>query len=423
MLPRRLVQTARLEAAQRVLSQWPKNSVALKAAAEATIALAEEERLELRAAALTKLLERPVSTRQADRPAYAPYQQAAIDLISTADRERLAKLFAGAEQRTMALAAVSPSNALAVSLAAVTRDESRFWAKLPRDVAQWHRYAVAQYPSSTPVLSRASWGFSQVLVEMAQARARTAVLQEWLDVMGRLVTQLPAELRWILPLVDQVGLSSEAVASLIPPRIEGQELYARWRIQRKEWREALSALDAEERLNDARLDDEKPWSMGRVAYLAREKREKVEVAQAVDEWRLKAYEGLEDLEKVAEVTERLRVREAVMNEARLARADDLIARGEWGIADELLKRMPRDARALVRRAEMAVSMNRTEGAGQRLKAIDALAEESGEAVDDETARRADAVREKLAGLVPVKDAQKTVELDEKDQSREASGAK
>lgn len=87
-------------------------------------------------------------------------------------------------------------------------------------------------------------------------------------------------------------------------------------------------------MNDARLEDEKLWTMGRVAYLAREKREKPEVALAVDQLRLSAYEGLGDETAAADVSERIKSREAVLHEAVIARADDFLAKGGDGVVDE-----------------------------------------------------------------------------------------
>lgn len=68
----------------------------------------------------------------------------------------------------------------------------------------------------------------------------------------------------------------------------------------------------------------------------------------------------------ADVVERIRAREAVLHETVIARADALMAVGDWVLADELLKSLKSAPRALVRRAEMALTMNRLEGAGQRM---------------------------------------------------------
>lgn len=118
-------------------------------------------------------------------------------------------------------------------------------------------------------------------------------------------------------------MTTDEVVPLVPERIQGQELFARWLLKKGDYESALSALDRAEVLNDARVEDEKPWTMGRAAYLAREKWEKPEVALVVDQLRLSAYEGLGDETAAADVVERIRAREAVLYETVIARADAL----------------------------------------------------------------------------------------------------
>ena len=89
----------------------------------------------------------------------------------------------------------------------------------------------------------------------------------------RLAGEVPSDLMWILPLTETVGMTADEVASLVPERIQGQELFARWLLKNGDYESALAALDRAEVLNDARLEDEKPWTMGRAVYLAREKGE------------------------------------------------------------------------------------------------------------------------------------------------------
>ena len=84
----------------------------------------------------------------------------------------------------------------------------------------------------------------------------------------------------------------------------------------------------------------------------------------------------------------------MLHETVIARADALMADGDWVLADELLKSLKTDPRALVRRAEMALTMNRLEGAGQRMNEF----EEVIELADDETRMRAAEVRERLERL-------------------------
>ena len=134
--------------------------------------------------------------------------------------------------------------------------------------------------------------------------------------------------------------------------------------------------------------------MGRAAYLAREKREKLEVALVVDQLRLSTYEGLGDETAAADVAERIKAREAALHETVIARADVLMADGDWVLADELLKPLKIDPRALVRRAEMALTMNRLEGVGQWMKEFEDVVASA----DEETRMRAAKVLGRLEAL-------------------------
>ena len=114
----------------------------------------------------------------------------------------------------------------------------------------------------------------------------------------------------------------------------------------------------------------------------------------VDQLRLSAYEGLVDEMTAADVAERIRAREAALHETVIARADALMMDGDWVLADELLKSLKSDPRALVRRAEMALTMNRLEGAGQRMKEFEDVAASA----DDKTRVRVEKVLERLGSM-------------------------
>ena len=392
-LSERLVLEAQAEAAEALSAVNPANVTALTAMTDVKQRTAEALRRESWARALSALLERPVSARQSERPAYAPYRGQALALIPPGERQALADGFGAVERAAWALARLSPLNASAVSNAATAADDRAFWMNATETAAAWHRYAAGLAPTSVTVLARAVRGMA-----LAAAGAGGEVKAEWVRdftvFAKRLAAEVPSDLTWILPLTETVGMTADAVVSLVPERIQGQELFARWLVKKGDYESALTALDRAEVLNDARLEDEKPWTMGRAAYLAREKREKPEVALVVDQLRLSAYEGLGDETAAADVAERIRAREAVLHEDVIARADALMADGDWVLADELLKPLKTDPRALVRRAEMALTMNRLEGAGQRMKEF----EEVAELADDETRMRAAKVLERLDGL-------------------------
>lgn len=89
------------------------------------------------------------------------------------------------------------------------------------------------------------------------------------------------------------------------------------------------------------------------------------------------------------MAERIRAREAVSHETVIEQADALTADGDWVLADELLKPLKTDPRS-----EMALTMNRLEGAGQRMKELEDVAASA----DEETRMRAAKVLERLEAM-------------------------
>lgn len=159
-LSERLLSETQFEAAEALLAVNPQNAAALMAMTVVRQRDAEVLRRESWARALSALLERPVSPRQLERSVYALYLGQALALIPEGERQSLAEGF-GAVKRgalALALAQVSPSNASAVSIAATAADNRAFWLRAPKTAVAWHRYAVAQAPTSVTVLARAVRG-------------------------------------------------------------------------------------------------------------------------------------------------------------------------------------------------------------------------------------------------------------------------
>lgn len=281
-LPERLVLDARLEAAQAVLAVNPKNVSALTEVTEVRQAQAQAVRRERLARALTVVLERSVSARQVERPVYAPYRAQAVAMIPEEERRMLAELFGAVETVAMGLAEVSTSNATAVATAAAARGERDFWAgkstRVDATALKRYREAAALAPSSVSVLKLVVRGLARAYIADDVEAEKAEVASEFVLFAKRLTSESPEELSWVLPLTEAMGMTPNEVASLVPDSIQGLELYARWLLKNDHCEAALSVLDKAQALNDARLEDEKPWTMGRAAYLAREKREKTNVA-------------------------------------------------------------------------------------------------------------------------------------------------
>lgn len=323
-LSERLMSETQFEAAEALLAVNPRNAAALTAMAVVRQRDAEALRRESWARALSALLERHVSPRQSERPACTLYWGQALALIPEGERQSLAEGFGAVERAALTLAQVSLSNASAVSTAATAADDRAFWLKAPETSVAWYRYAAALAPTSVTVLARAVRGLA-LTAAGADEVEKAGLVRDFTVFAKRLAGEVPSDLMWILPLTETVGMTTDEVVPLVPERIQGQELFARWLLKKGDYESALSALDRAEVLNDARVEDEKPWTMGRAAYLAREKREKPEVALVVDQLRLSTYEGLGDGTAAADVAERIRAREAALHETVIARADALMA--------------------------------------------------------------------------------------------------
>lgn len=125
-LSEHLMSETQFEAAEALLAVNPRNTAALTAMTVVRQQDAEALRRDSWARALSALLERPVSARQSERPAYAPYWGQALALIPEGERQSLAEGFGAVERAALAWAQVSPSNASAVSIAATAADDRAF---------------------------------------------------------------------------------------------------------------------------------------------------------------------------------------------------------------------------------------------------------------------------------------------------------
>ena len=180
----------------------------------------------------------------------------------------------------------------------------------------------------------------------------------------------------------------------MPQSISGLEIYVRYLIGEKRFDEALRALEAMNALNEARLEEELPWTMGRLAYLKRERRTKPAVTKRVEELRLLAYRGQGDEDLVEQGQQNLQAAKQAANNERLERLDALIASGQWALAEEVARKMGDDPRALVRFGEMTVTQNRGAKLREILKKLEDL-----EADMDEPTRKAYEALQKKAETV------------------------
>ena len=137
-----------------------------------------------------------------------------------------------------------------------------------------------------------------------------------------------------------------------PDTVQGQEqLYFFLRSQ-KQWADALEALKQMERLNQARPDEETPDTLGTLAFLRRDGRDKTVLRRIVAERKAEVYAELGNKEEAYAQQEVARQLLYAERTPEIVRIDGLMERGEYLIAEEHLKKLPDDPRALVRYAEI-----------------------------------------------------------------------
>lgn len=366
-----LLDNIRLEAANRVLQGYPRNRVAEDALIVTTNHQARLVKDKLTADAMSRLLDRPVSTSQVYNNAYEPYMAQALELISPQDRARLADLFYAVAVNAGLFAATTPSNAMSISLKAAMLDEVAYWTRTAPHSLALHRYALSTYPTYVPVLARSLRGFVTASYYEYDPKKHQILMDEIIQTAKSLTGQMSGELRWVLPLVANVIPDPNKLKAIVPDTVTGQEIFARWLIAHDVPDEALNAVDRMESINAARLDDEKPWTMGNAAYLAREKRDKITVSIALEKLRISVYKKQRNDVALKETEERLRTLTMTKNNNEITRIDDLISRGEWVLAEAAIKKLGDDPRGLIRLAEIAQVMGRDAKVGQIIRQLTA----------------------------------------------------
>ncbi len=366
-MDRSMVNRQILAKTEKVLAIDPKNERALEIRVDVFMDEAGMSRQAAQAESISRILGREVSTRQMGRRMYETYQQSAIERIPAEDRQRISGFLHEAADAAGELSSLTPSNALSVSMKAAALEEAAFWEGKTPEAMALHDYALSLYPAHALVLSRAVRGEA---LHLAYETNEDALGKERLEATAkRLCAQRPNELSWVLPLVDAVTAGQGNLEALVPGEsIRGQELLARYQSQKGWIDEALSALVRMETLNDARLDED----LSGAAFLFRERRSQTAIAKIIEDMRSGLYARQGDEEARAAAEKRSEMLELEANTERLARADELMARGEWIIAEEVLKKMPHDPRSLVRQAEIALVMSRDARTGQLVRELEAM---------------------------------------------------
>ncbi|MDO5530796.1 O-antigen ligase [Sutterella sp.] len=377
------------EASLAALEQYPSNTVILTTAIDSTMDFGDVERRALIAKGLSQILDSTIEPTAIDRPAYSRYRAAALDRIPSADKAGPAAVYAGAADLARRLADTAPSNALDVSMVGQILEEESFWSGKPAESLPLHAYALKHYPTHTTVLSRALRGYVLAAMNEKEPAKRAELVAEVERIAEALVSQDPREVQRVLPLIDAVLPAAAREGRFVPENVTAMILYADWLESVGEPGRALGALEIADGLNQDRLEEENPWTMGRLEYLARERRSKIDVAKLIEEKRLRIFNAGGDSEAGDAAAERLRELRRQADDAKIERADELLAAGQWALAEEVLVRIGYDdPRALVRRAEMAAVTRKVFTLSKLLEKLETLED----VMDDDTRSRYEKLR-------------------------------
>ncbi len=369
--------------AQRTLSYAPDRIEALEAAATAHLGRASMLEAKFMSEGVGRLLDRPVSTEQVWRRPYRPYLEKAFASLSSEERQSVAAQYRKAEHWLSAMAAATPLSGLPLSAMAGARDQASAWSGERRASLDLHESALALYPFHTDIFSRALYGYWRAWKEDPTPEGKSAAEARLIELARSFGMQMPGRLGSVYPLLWSARPDPALLEALTPGRIAGQEQLAAFFMDHALWDRADAALCRMRDINAARLDEETPETLGNTGFLRREKRAKDVVERLVLERRIKVLAAAGREADAAMLSAELsRLRHDALS-PQIVRADDLMARGEYALAEVLLRSMDQDPRALVRYAEILLSEGRLEQFGRVMRSL----EGSRDTLDEDTRER------------------------------------
>lgn len=351
--------TSLIRQADRVLTHDPENLAALNIQAGAHMQRAALLQTDFLADEMALLLDRPVSQEQVWRKPYRPYLTRAYTGIDRDDRFKVAAEYAAAAAIYARMAVANPLNGLTYAAMAHAVEEASVWRGGQISSLEMHRVALALYPTHVLVIRRALEGAWRAWEDESNKKVRQQLSNEALE-LAQLYSMQRQNMAWVYPLLWQMCPDRNILVAMADTSIRGQEYLAEFLMDKGFWQEALVALDQMEALNLARSDDESPRTMGIRAFLTREMRGKLPLERRILERKVAVLTYLGRPEQVALQQARLREVSLKENTPRLERVDSLMAEGQYQQAEEVLKSMPEDGRALARLAEILFIQGRYE---------------------------------------------------------------
>ena len=367
------------------------------------VRLAEAQNTDVMAAAMSRVLDREVSTGQVWRDPYRSYREKAFYLIQPEELRLVADSYGRAAEAFADAFANDPLNGLTLSRLAKARDDEASWRREFSSSLSLHEAALAIYPADAQVKRNAIDGYWHAWQETPDPEAKARIETKLTAVARQFGHLVPYRLREIFPLLWSVKPDVSLLEELTPDDIAAQEALGRFFSRVEENEAAVRALEAVLRVNAARAEIETPATIGDLEFLRREKRSKVTIDRMT-------WEKLADIhrrlgrEEALETAE-TKVRELLFIERTpvVERIDAAIKESHYALAEAEILTIRDDVRAQIRMAEIMLVTGRYEGLRHWVADIKAIGENVGLPQDEERRLRLTTVKMRALGI-PVPEA-------------------
>ena len=373
-----------------VLSQAPKDKIAIEAYVTATLLQIESDQNHLLATYLSQYLDQNVDPNQVDKPIYRDSLPHVMRLMSKSDRESIAYQYISFAKAINPYLSTSPANALMIAFKAQLLDRAGFWASQSSNTAPLYWYALNSMPHFAPVLAIAVPGLLNQWREqpLVTSPRDLPTLEPFIT---RLLQQKPNELTRILDLYSELDQNFDSLLRIVPNTIRCKELFSNWLIVNERFEEAKIVLQNIEHLNSSRLEDETPWAMGTLDYLQRERRSINEIQKSLDSlWSQLPPTYITGEDQYRSDSRRASIQAKELTR-ELNRIDQLISEGKWLLAEVALKALPQRPEVVIRQAELVYAQGRMTRVDQLVKQLETISTE----FDDETKVRFEKLKLKL----------------------------
>ena len=362
----------------------------------AEVRLAGAQSTDVMASAMSRVLDREVSTGQVWREPYRPYREKAFYQILPEELTLVADTYGRAANALQTAFTLDPMNGSTLSRLAKARDDEASWRREFTSSLALHEAALAIYPSNADVMRNAIDGFWHAWQETNEKTAKDKYETRLITVSRDFGAQVPYRLREIYPLVWSVKPDVALLEELTPEDISALEELGRFFVTKEENRAALKAYRSVLSVNDARADVETVETIGDLEFLRRERRTKVELARMTWEKIAGVYERLNQPEEVREAEAEVKALLFIERTPVIARIDAALKDSHYALAEAEILQIKDDVRAKIRMAEIMLMSGRYEGLRHWVADIKAIVENDKFPAGED--KRFDRVLEKMRGL-------------------------